>query len=87
MRSVAGACSPGMKMIISRNQSTTFCVLGRRLLLGGTLACAQPAWAAVTESDFLDDLPVVLSVSRLSQPVNEAPAAVTVIDQIGRAHV
>jgi iron complex outermembrane receptor protein len=37
--------------------------------------------AAVTESDFLDDLPVVLSVSRLSQPVNEAPAAVTVIDQ------
>lgn len=37
--------------------------------------------AAVTEADFLDDLPVVLSVSRLSQPVNEAPAAVTVIDQ------
>ncbi len=35
----------------------------------------------VTEADFLDDLPVVLSASRLSQPVNEAPAAVTVIDQ------
>ncbi len=37
--------------------------------------------AVVTESDFLDDLPVVLSASRLSQPVSEAPAAVTVIDQ------
>jgi iron complex outermembrane receptor protein len=36
---------------------------------------------AVTEADYFDDLPVVLSVSRLSQPVNEAPAAVTVIDQ------
>lgn len=35
----------------------------------------------MTESDFLDDLPVVLSASRLSQPVSEAPVAVTVIDQ------
>lgn len=53
----------------------------RALLLGGILACAQPARAAITETDFLEDLPVVLSASRLSQPVNEAPAAVTVIDQ------
>jgi iron complex outermembrane receptor protein len=45
------------------------------------LAGAAPAHAAITEADFLDDLPVVLSVSRLSQPVLEAPAAVTVIDQ------
>ncbi|HEY9099061.1 MAG TPA: TonB-dependent receptor [Thiobacillus sp.] len=42
---------------------------------------AAPTWAAVTEADFLGDLPVVLSVSRLSQPVNEAPAAVSVIDR------
>ncbi|PKO62647.1 MAG: TonB-dependent receptor, partial [Betaproteobacteria bacterium HGW-Betaproteobacteria-17] len=47
----------------------------------GALTCAQPAWAAVTEADFLDELPVVLSVSRLSQPVLEAPAAVSVIDR------
>jgi iron complex outermembrane receptor protein len=33
------------------------------------------------ESLFLDDIPVVLSASRLSQPINEAPAAVTVIDK------
>jgi iron complex outermembrane receptor protein len=45
------------------------------------VSCAGPACAALTEADFLDELPVVLSVSRLSQPVNEAPAAVTVIDQ------
>lgn len=51
------------------------------LVLGGLLAAHGPAQAAVTESDFFDEMPVVLSVSRLSQPVNEAPAAVTVIDQ------
>jgi len=50
-------------------------------LIGAVLAGAQQARAAVTESDFLDDLPVVLSASRLSQPVSEAPVAVTVIDQ------
>ena len=80
MRSVTGA-QRRYEVIVSRNQSTTFHVLGRVLLLGSALACAQPAWAAVTESDFLDELPVVLSVSRLSQPVSEAPAAVTIIDR------
>jgi len=70
-------------MILSRNQltSTTFRVLGKGLLLGGALVCAQPAWAELTEADFLDDLPIVLSASRLSQPLKDAPAAVTVIDQ------
>ncbi len=47
------------------------------LLLG---LFSLPAGAALSEMDFLDDLPVVLSVSRLSQPVSDAPAAVTVID-------
>ena len=51
------------------------------LLLGGILMVHGPAQAAVTEADFFDELPVVLTASRLSQPVNEAPAAVTVIDQ------
>jgi iron complex outermembrane recepter protein len=54
---------------------------GTALLLGGILAAHGAAQAAVTESDFFGEMPVVLSVSRLSQPVNEAPAAVTVIDQ------
>lgn len=50
-------------------------------LLGGILMAHGPAQAAVTETDFFDDLQVVLTPSRLSQPVNEAPAAVTVIDR------
>jgi len=45
------------------------------------VAGALPARAALTEADFLDELPVVLSASRLSQSVSEAPAAVTIIDQ------
>jgi iron complex outermembrane receptor protein len=47
----------------------------------GALILSSPARAAVSETDFLDDMPVVLSASRLSQPVNEAPAAMTVIDR------
>jgi iron complex outermembrane receptor protein len=35
----------------------------------------------VSERDFLADLPVVLSVSRLPQPIDETPAAVTIIDR------
>jgi iron complex outermembrane receptor protein len=49
-------------------------------MLAGSFASGAFA-LELTEADFLDDLPVVLSVSRLSQPVNEAPAAVTIIDQ------
>ena len=49
-------------------------------LLAGGFACGASA-SGLSEADFFDELPVVLSVSRLSQPVNEAPAAVTVIDR------
>lgn len=54
----------------------------RTLAVACTLAAA-PVWADpfISETDFFDELPVVLSASRLSQPVQEAPAAVTVIDQ------
>ena len=42
---------------------------------------AAPAMAQeVSEKDYFADLPVVLSVSRLAQPLNEVPGAVTVID-------
>src|SRR5664279_1746538 len=36
---------------------------------------------APSEQAYLQDLPVVLSASRLSQPLSEAPNAVTVIDR------
>jgi iron complex outermembrane receptor protein len=50
------------------------------LLLGSIFVSPERA-LAVSETDFLDDLPVVLSASRLSQPVSDAPTAVTIIDQ------
>ncbi|MGE5467007.1 MAG: TonB-dependent receptor plug domain-containing protein [Ignavibacteria bacterium] len=39
------------------------------------------AGAAVSEHDYFEELPVVLSVSRLAQPLDETPGAVTVIDR------
>ncbi len=45
------------------------------------LSAGTSASEAVSEQDYLGDLPVVLSVSRLAQPIDEAPAAVTVIDR------
>jgi iron complex outermembrane receptor protein len=40
------------------------------------------AWAAdyPTEQDYFQELPIVLSASRLSQPISETPNAMTVID-------
>lgn len=48
-------------------------------LLIALLAAPAPA-QEISEHDYFGDLPVVLSVSRLSQPLNEVPGAVTVID-------
>lgn len=47
--------------------------------LGG-LAAAQQS-ESVSEKDYLDDVPVVLSVSRLPQRLDETPGAVTIIDR------
>ncbi|TYC61425.1 hypothetical protein ETQ85_01785 [Zoogloea oleivorans] len=54
-------------------------------LAGTLLLTLLPLWtqAAPTpsEADYLDDLPVVLSATRLSQALADAPGAVTVIDR------
>lgn len=50
-------------------------------LLASLALSAQTGAAVLTEQDFFGDMPVVLSASRLSQPLSRAPAAVTVIDQ------
>jgi iron complex outermembrane receptor protein len=44
----------------------------------GTVAQAQ---TSISENDYFDDMPVVLSVSRLSQRLDETPGAVTLIDR------
>ena len=52
-----------------------------------TLACVMAraqsgsSASAVSERDFLGEVPVVLSVSRLAQPLDEAPGAVTILDR------
>lgn len=45
------------------------------------LCLASGSAYAETEQDYLQDFPVVLSASRLSQPLSEAPNAMTVIDR------
>lgn len=56
---------------------------GRQSLIGAAIACLAPLClgAPDTESSFFEELPVVLSASRLPQPLAEAPAAVTVLDR------
>lgn len=52
------------------------------IAMGGcALFCLGVHVAAAGEDIFLSDLPIVLTPSRLQQPQNEAPAAVTVIDR------
>lgn len=63
------------------NRSRLFCLLPALLL-----AIFPNAWGAaegggVSERDFLDELPVVLSASRLVQPLADAPGAMTIIDR------
>ncbi|MBI3095486.1 MAG: TonB-dependent receptor [Rhodocyclales bacterium] len=45
------------------------------------LVCGYAGAQEVSEKDYFDELPVVLSVSRLAQPLNEVPGSVTVIDR------
>ncbi len=47
----------------------------------GSLTQAGEADPVITEDYFLGEIPVVLSASRLAQPVSESPAAMTVIDR------
>jgi len=66
---------------VGTKRTMTCHALGVRFLLGGMLAVPVQALAEVSEADFLNEMPVVLSASRLSQPVADVPAAVTIIDQ------
>jgi iron complex outermembrane receptor protein len=56
----------------------------RPLLFSLIVFSATPCWAlseGQTEKDYILDFPVVLSAARLSQPLYEAPNAVTLIDR------
>ncbi len=45
------------------------------------VGAAEPETTRTPEEIFFQDVPVVLSATRLSQPVSESPAAITVIDR------
>lgn len=59
----------------------TFRKLATRKSLTASLALCLPFGAHAAGDDYFAELPVVLSVSRMAQPLREAPGAVTVIDQ------
>lgn len=50
-------------------------------MLGWTSMAAAQTNVLVSEKDFLGDMPIVLSVSRLAQRLDETPGAVTLIDR------
>ena len=51
-------------------------------LMSAALLVMQPAGAeTASEQAYFQELPVVLTASRLSQPLSEAPSAITVIDR------
>lgn len=56
-------------------------LIGVSYLGGVTAAYAAGAGTAVSERDYLADVPVVLSVSRLSQRLDDTPGAVTILDR------
>src|SRR5512134_2109461 len=51
------------------------------LAAGPALSAEQGAEGGISEQEFLREIPVVLSASRLRQPLDQAPAAITVIDR------
>ena len=69
------------RLDLSRSHPRAFHFLGLTLLIGVAQSSLAQSPEGLSEADFFDDLPVVLSASRLLQPLNEAPVAVTVIDQ------
>lgn len=51
------------------------------MALLATVAYSPAVDAEMSEANYFEDVPIVLSASRLSQSLNEAPASVSVIDQ------
>jgi iron complex outermembrane receptor protein len=51
------------------------------LVFGFACVFAQTASAGVTETDYLSDVPTVISVSRIAQTLEDTPGAVTILDR------
>lgn len=63
------------------NRKNLLLLLSVPILWNASRALGAEARQEVSEHDFLAELPVVLSASRLVQPLADAPGAITVIDR------
>lgn len=70
-----GSCPVTEVIFMRRHQSILVGLLCSFAGVGGAFA------AELSEQDFFSELPVVLTVSRLAQPLSETPGAVTIIDR------
>jgi iron complex outermembrane receptor protein len=57
------------------------CILVGVTWLMSSLGLAAQTTDGVSEKDFLDEMPIILSVSRLPQRLDETPGAVTILDR------
>lgn len=69
-----------MKNIPHMARSGTFVFVGLVWLMTSQGLAAQTT-AGVSEKDFLEEMPIILSVSRLPQRLDETPGAVTILDR------
>lgn len=67
--------------ILRTEQLVFFILLATLSAIVPTHATEPVTMAALSEDDFLADIPVVLTATRLAQPITEAPAAITIIDR------
>lgn len=68
-------------MRVSKPSRHSRIACGAAIILGLLSALAAAQAQEISEKDYFGELPVVLSVSRLAQPLNEVPGSVTVIDR------
>jgi iron complex outermembrane receptor protein len=67
-----------LKKIIMFKKPLTICLLLQLTQVGAQTGAAA---SALTERDFLAEMPIVLSVSRLAQRLDETPGAMTILDR------
>ena len=66
-------------MLFNKLSLTTLIILSQ--ILPNTSSAQESAVAQLTESDFFDDFPVVLTATRLKQSKKNSPTATTIIDR------
>ncbi|MDP2170786.1 MAG: TonB-dependent receptor [Rhodocyclaceae bacterium] len=79
--SPSGACHHARPKFFSHKPMSSRAFLCARLICCSFAASGGVLAAELSEQDYFSELPVVLRVSRLAQPLSETPGAVTIIDQ------